>query len=512
MTSRRIGGRDARVAMRTAPLTQETRSIYPGMVGGKYKILSDSDIQKIHQTACDILEKIGFADALPSTIAYCQKVGAFVNDKGRLCFPKSTIEDAIAKAGRRIPLYAQDPKCDTHPYDGRVYFGTSGAAVNLVDPIANSYTPSTSLDLYHAAKLVDNLDNIHIFQRPMVCRDYPEPFDMDFTTCYVSLRGTRKHVGTSWVDIPQLKASLAMLHDIAGGEEKWRARPFVSISSCFVVPPLKFAQDACRCLEVAVLAGMPALLVSAGQAGATAPAALAGSIALSIAEVLASVIYINAIVQGAPFMFSPWPFVSDLRTGAMSGGSAEQALLMNGTAEMGAYYGFTTCIAAGMADSKMPDYQSGAEKAYTIALNAQSGANMIYEAAGMHASLLGFCHESLILDNDLLGSVMRIVRGVEVNDDSLSFEVIRDTCINGPGHFLGSDQTMRLMQRDYFYPETFDRTSPKEWAANGKPDLIARARAIKEKILALKPHGFISDEMDKQLRKNHPIKFDAKYL
>ena len=77
-----------------------------------------------------------------------------------------------------------------------------------------------------------------------------------------------------------------MLHRIAGDEQQWRARPFVSMSNCFVVPPLRFAQDACRCLEAGVRQGMPVLLLAAGQAGATSPAALAGALVQEVAEVL----------------------------------------------------------------------------------------------------------------------------------------------------------------------------------------------------------------------------------
>ena len=98
-----------------------------------------------------------------------------------------------------------------------------------------------------------------------------------------------------------------MLHMIAGGEDKWRARPFVSQSNCFVVPPLKFATDACRCLEVAVRGGMPVLLLSAGQAGATAPAALAGAVVQEVAEVLAGLVYVNAIKPGRRPSSAPGP-------------------------------------------------------------------------------------------------------------------------------------------------------------------------------------------------------------
>ena len=146
---------------------------------------------------------------------------------------------------------------------------------------------------------------------------------------------------------------------IAGGEDKWRARPFVSQSNCFVVPPLKFATDACRCLEVAVRGGMPVLLLSAGQAGATAPASLAGAIVQEVAEVLAGLVYVNAIKPGAVAIFGTWPFVSDLRTGAMSGGSPEQALLSAACGQMAHFYDLTGGTASGMSDSKIPDAQAG---------------------------------------------------------------------------------------------------------------------------------------------------------
>ena len=105
-----------------------------------------------------------------------------------------------------------------------------------------------------------------------------------------------------------------MLHWIAGGEKQWRERPFVSMSSCFVVPPLRFAEDACACLEAAVRAGMPVLLLAAGQAGATSPASLAGALVQEVAEVLAGLVYVNLIVPQHPAIFGTWPFISDLRT------------------------------------------------------------------------------------------------------------------------------------------------------------------------------------------------------
>ena len=200
---------------------------------------------------------------------------------------------------------------------------------------------------------------MHFYQRAVVPRDIPEASAMDINTCYLSVSGTTKHVGTSWVHPDHMEASLKMLHEIAGGEDKWRARPFVSQSNCFVVPPLKFASDACKCLEVAVHGGMPVLLLSAGQAGATAPAAIAGALVQQVAECLAGLAYVNAIKPGAPAIFGLWCFVSDLRSGAMSGGSPEQVLLSAASAQMAHFYNLTGGTSSGISDAKYPDAQSG---------------------------------------------------------------------------------------------------------------------------------------------------------
>ena len=185
------------------------------------------------------------------------------------------------------------------------------------------------------------------------------------------------------------RAALAMFAVAAGGESKYRARPFSSISCCHVVPPLRFAVESCEALEAAARGGMCITLLSAAQAGATAPAALAGTIVQAVAETLAGLVFVNLIDPLCRANLGTWPFVSDLRTGAMSAGSPELALVVAGCAQMAAFYDLPGSVAAGMTDSKLPDAQSGAEKAYTLALAANAGSTLIMESAGMHASLLG---------------------------------------------------------------------------------------------------------------------------
>ena len=480
----RTGGRAARRAARAQALPDHKRPVRPGMSGGTYNPMTDAEVRRIHETALDALEKIGLADAPPSGVAYLTGAGAILGDDGRIRFPRALVEDTIARANRSITLCARDPKHDLELSGSRVHYGTAGAAVHMVDVDGNSYRESTIQDLYDAARITDALENVHFLQRPMVARDIIDNLEMDLNTIYACCAGTTKHVGTSFSEPHHVKPALEMLHMIAGSEEAWRARPFVLNSNCFVVPPMKFATESCQVMEECIKGGMPVLLLSAGMAGATAPSTVAGAIVQAVAECLAGLVYVNAVKPGHPAVFGTWPFGLDLRTGAMSIGSGEQALLTAGCGQMHRFYDLPGGAAGGASDAKMPDMQSGWEQMCSNLTAGLSGVNMVYEAAGMHASLLGFCHESLILADDLIGQAQRCVRGIEVNDETLALDQIADVVLSGTGHYLGTEQTLGRMESDYVYPTFGDRSSPKEWAENDKPDLIAKAVAKKAEILS----------------------------
>ncbi|MBV2358151.1 trimethylamine methyltransferase family protein [Thalassococcus sp. CAU 1522] len=504
--SRRSGGRSARVALRAAPLAEEIRPIRPGMKGGQYKPLTDAQVARIHEAALQALEEIGLSQAPQSGVEAMTAAGAIQGDDGRLRFPRALVEDMLAKAARNITLNARNPKHDLLLEENRVYFGTAGAAVHLVDPINRTYRDSTIQDLYDAARIVEQLDNVHFFQRCMVARDITDNLQMDLNTVYACVSGTSKHIGTSFSEPSHVAPCMDLIHEIAGGEDAWRARPFISNSNCFVVPPMKFAEESCVAMEHCIRAGMPVLLLSAGQAGATAPAPIALAIVQAVAECLAGVVYVNSIAPGHPAIFGTWPFVSDLRTGAMSGGSAEQALLTAGCAQMHRFYGLPGGAAAGISDSKLPDMQAGWEQGITNVMAGLAGLNMVYEAVGMHASLLGFCLESLVLGDDILGQALRAVRGIDVTEDSVSLDAMKAVCLGGPGHYLGTDQTLALMQTEYTYPKLGNRMSPKEWEEAKKPDLLANAVARKQAILD-STGSLMPRELDRAIRARWPIHF-----
>jgi len=505
----RSGGRAARRAARAAPLADHLRPIRAGLSGGTYNPLTTLQVDQIHRVALDALESIGLADAPPSGVDYLLGAGAILGDDGRIRFPRALIEDTIARANRSMTLHGRDPAHDLELSGARVHYGTAGAAVHLVEVDGRNYRESTVQDLFDAARIADRLDNIHFLQRPMVCRDITDMTQMDYNSIFACVSGTTKHIGTSFSAPECVTPGIEMLHMIAGGEKAWRARPFVSNSNCFVVPPMKFATESCEAMELCIKAGMPVLLLSAGMSGATAPSTIAGAIVQATAECLAGLVYVNAVKPGAPAIFGTWPFGLDLRTGAMSIGSGEQALLSAGCGQMHRFYDLPGGAAGGASDSKLPDMQAGWEQMCSNLTAGLSGVNMVYEAAGMHASLLGFCHESLILGDDIIGQALRCVRGIEVTDETMALDQMADVCMNGPGHYLGTDQTLSGMQTNCVYPTLGSRTSPKEWVELGKPDLIAQATAHKEEILATAPAAALAPELDAAIRDRFNIHLPA---
>lgn len=499
MTRRR--GRDRRrEERRRAPVAAVT----PGCPGGCYRPLSDSDVTAIHRCVMRLMEEVGFSGAIPPMVERVTQRGGRVCGNGRLHFPASLVEEVLRRSRRSFVAWGQTREHDLDIADGRVHFGSGGASPNIIDLETGRYRSATVRDLHDVARIVDTLDNIHFYDRSLVACDIEDPLAFDINTAYAILAGTAKHVGTSITEARNVEAVVGLFDAIAGGEGQYRQRPFAMLLSCHVVPPLRFAEEALWVLERAIPLGMPVMLVSAGQAGATAPATLAGAVAQAVAEALAGLVYCHLIDPDCVAIIGPKPLVSDLRTGSMCGGSGEQAVAAAAATQMARHYGLPCSVMAGITDSKVPDAQSGYEKACAVTLAAQAGCSMITQSCGMHASLLGAAPESYIIDNDMLGAIMRTVRGIEVNDDTLSVDTVNEV-VTGEGHYLGHSQTLGAMTRDYLYPRLADRQSPGAWEEAGALDIRERARQEARRILRDHRTGHFPRALDRRLRERFPI-------
>ncbi len=499
----RAGGRAARVARRSAP-EPEINPAPPGQVGGRFKPLTEPEIQTIYSYALKYLEELGMGDVPKYLSDVCCRRGAFLNSRGRLCFPKSMIEDIIDMAAKTVTLHGRDPDRSIEVGGNTVHFGTGGAAVQTLDFETGLYRPSTLKDLHDFTRLQDKLENISWFARCCVATDLPDNFDLDVNTAYVLARGTTKPVATSFFLYNHVEPVAKMYDMISGGDEKFSQRPWCFVHISPIISPFKYGEDAVDVCRECLRFNFPVNCITAAQSGATAPAPPAGFLATSVAETLASLAMVNCQKPGHPMVFSNWPFVVDLRTGAFSGGGGETAIMNAASAQITNWLGLPSGVASSMSDAKAVDAQMGAEKGITALAAGLSGANMIFESSGMMASILGCSFEAFVLDNEMHSHIYRMIRGIEVNDDTIGFEAVTNAVL-GTGHFLGDDVTMQAMQRDYFYPRIADRDPPVSWAEKGAPDIRSIAKARAKEILDNHHPQYIPQRVDQDIRRHYNI-------
>lgn len=485
--------------------------VWPGVEGGRYKPLSDGEVALVEDAALQLLETLGLSQAVPSMIEKVTQAGGEMTEDGRLLFPRALVRWAVNEAQRGFKLCGQIPERDLTIEGNRTHMSTGGAAPGVFDLETDTYRDSTLQDLYDAARLVDCMENIHHFSRPVVARDVEDNRLMDINTAYACLIGTSKHVSMSITEPETVPDIAALCYAIAGGEAAFRARPFMTIMVCHVVPPMRFAEDACEVLEAAILAGFPVQLISAGQAGATSPATVAGSLVQAVAETLAGLVFARLVDPQAMAIFAPKPLVADLRTGSMCGGGGEQAVLMAGAAQMGRHFDLPTSSIAGITDAKTLDAQYGAEKCLAVSMAAHAGSNIVTQAAGIHASLLGISLQAYVSDNDMLGNILRSVRGVEATAENIAAEVIADVC-RGAGHYLGELHTFNRMKCDYFYPHIGDRRTPVEWQEDGAKPVGEVAREKTKELLQNHFPSHIDEATDAELRQWFDIRLSRKQI
>jgi len=472
--------------------------------GGCYQPLSDTAAERIIDSAFGILDQIGIADAPPWLAERLLNEGALQRHDGRLTFPRKHVEAALRRISHKVSLPGFDESRGIEIGAGDVHIGTGGAAVQVLDAQTGDYRESTLTDLHQMMSVLNVCDNVHYGIRPLVARDMSTPLDLDINTAYACLQATSKPIGTSF-DTAAHVEPVARLFDLAlGGENRFRKQPFCFAVIVHIVSPLRFAEEGVDIMRAAIDAGMPLQICNAPQAGATSPASLAGSLAQGLAEAIAGAMIVDAIKPGHPCIFAFLPFISDLRTGAMTGGSGESSLTNAAAAQLMQKLDMPSTVSAGMTDSKREDVQAGYEKGYSVALAAHAGAGMINLSVGMLGSIMVASPESLLIDNDMCGAILRTVRGIEVGDDLLDLENI-ERVVSGEGHYLGEPQTLALMKTEYVYPGMGDRQSVDDWIESGSETIWQRAQQRVQTIAEQGLSDHLSKSSDARIREQFNI-------
>lgn len=469
-----------------------------------YNPLTEDDVKRIYSTALDVLENIGMGHVPDFFRDTAISAGCTLSD-GRLRFPRALVDDVVARAGRLKERPARNNAHRVKCHNGTAIYGHGGIAPMVFDFNSGEYRDSTLLDIYDITRLSDKLDNVDVVSESVVPNDIANPFEQDINKAYINLVATQKSFTMSLLSASHV-APIVEMYDLAlGAEGAFRKNPFCTISGCPTVSPLRYDDVQTELLTEAARQGFPVQVVIAPMAGATAPTAMAGTLVQVLAEGLASLIMIDLMIPGAPVVVGLWPFISDLRTGSFVGGGGEAALISAAAGQILNYCGLSGSVSGGITDAKALDSQSGFEKGISAALSSLSGSGLVGESVGMMASLMACSLEAMVIDDEMLGCIKRAKKGIHVNENTLSLNVIADIVEGGAGNYLAHPQTLSMMKSEYYYPKLMDRGSIEEWEKNGRLDMQERSRATVRKVLSSHYPEYITPEVDSKIRDRFPI-------
>ena len=278
----------------------------------------------------------------------------------------------------------------------------------------------------------------------------------------------------AWLDI------IAMAELIAGGPAELALKPFL-LAYLEPVSPLQHSAEVLRKLLLMVDHGLPFVYAPGPVEGASAPVTSAGSLAMANAEVLSGLAIAQLRRKGAPFVWGSGSGPMDMRTMVGTYASPEFMLHCMAMAELAHYYyhlpvwGFSGC-----ADSKLPDMQAGIESALWILWTALSGANLVHDV-GYIESGLTCSYEMMVIGDEVISFVRRLLRGIDLRPETLALEVI--DAVGPGGEYLSTDHTADHF-RSVWYPQLFDRRDYHAWAAAGRPTALDNARDIARQAIA----------------------------
>lgn len=477
-----------------------------GLQGGQYRPLSTEQIQTVHEAALKILEKTGmtYEQGLEDTVKLLEEHGAVIDrDRNNILFPRKMVMEQVAKAPEKVLLCGQTPENDLDLTENRVYMGTGGAAIKILDPETGKARPTTLKDLHDVSCLVDQLSHIHFLVKPCIATDI-DVEDYTVNWFYTCLCGTSKHVMSGVNDEKGLNDVIEMASMIAGGRDKLAKRPFVSTIACFAISPLKLCTQSTRIMQEANRNGIPVALSSAPMAGSTSPLTMAGTLAQLHAEELAGITISQLTRAGAPVLYGGIPGMANLNTMGYLGGAVECGMMNAAIHQLSNYIKVPNYNSSGLSDAKVPDAQAGYEKAFTALLASMGGSNYIHHSAGMLESMLTIALEQFVIDDEIIGNCCRVLKGIDVDADHLALEVIDSV---GPGgNFMMAPHTLTHLRAEYYTGNgVTDRNSREKWEKDGSLDARQRARKIAKKILASPKPSYIPEEIDNAIRERFNI-------
>jgi trimethylamine--corrinoid protein Co-methyltransferase len=445
--------------------------------GPQFAVLSESQLQDLHLAALEVLRRTGIRFHHQEALELLEGAGAFVSDGNLVKFPASLVEDAIGSAPSRIVMCDRDGEPAMALEGTRVYFGTGSDCINLLDPKTGGHRKFTQADIVDGYRLCDALPNIHFVMSIGIPCDVDPDLTYDVQMARM-LETTTKPIVFVTNDRASCQRAIDMAAAVAGGHEALREQQHILLYS-EPSSPLQQSETAIDKLLLMAETELPVVHSPGPQMGALAPITLAGGLAMSVAEILSSLVVHQLTQPGAPFVFGAGIHHMDMRSAQICYASPEFQLTKAAIAELGRWYGLPTWGYAGCSDAKVMDEQAALEAMLSVMAARLSGANLIHDVGYMESGLTT-SFEMIVLTDELVAMMDHFMKGVEVSDDTLLLDELHQV---GPGgHFLDTKQTLKRF-REFWYPSLLDRSIRPQWLEAGATTLGQRLTARVQEIL-----------------------------
>jgi len=436
-----------------------------------FRVLSDDQIEDIYLAALQVLERTGTRVYHEEAVALLREAGCQISDGNLVRIPSWLVKSSLRTAPERITLAGRDrAKRITLEYN-KVYFGTGSDCPFILDPYTDERRRYTFTDVYNAAKIAEALPNIDFHMSLGLTSDVPLK-SYDRHQLLAMLQGTTKPLVITAVDREGLADQYEMACAVLGGPEEFARAPLFVV---YIEPssPLSNSKEALEKILYSAETGIPAIYTPCPICGATGPATMAGLMVQCLAEDLVGVVLSQLKRKGAAVIIGGVVSILDMSTMILSYGAPELSLLSAALTEVAKWLRLPMFSTAGCSDAKVLDEQAAIEGTISIAIAALSGANLVHDVGYLEAGLVG-SFDMLIMSDEIISMVKRIVGGVVVDDEHLATDVIN---LVGPGgNFLAEDHTLKHFKSEFWFPKLIDRSRRETWEQRGSKTLGQRVR------------------------------------
>jgi len=445
----------------------------------KLDMLSESFIDQIVSEALDVLGKTGVLVENDEALRLLADAGC--ECKGRtVLFKEKLVEESLKTTPHSIKVYDRNGDLAMNLEGDEIHFDPGSGALRILDPVTLEERDPVTEDLIRFATLTDALPNLAAQSTEMISFDVPEAMQ-DRYRLYIGLQFSKKPVVTGTFALESFEIMKDMLVAVRGSEESLREKP-LAIFDCCPSPPLKWSNLTCQDLIDASKAGIPAELISMPMTGATSPVTLAGALVQLTAENLSGIVIHQLAHPGSPIIFGGSPAAFDMRKGTTPMGAVETMMINAAHVQIGKHLGLPTHAYMGQSDAKIVDGQAGLETGMGALSAALAGANVI-SGPGMLDFESCQSLEKLVLDNEICGMALRLVRGIEARGDRLGGDLYGD--IYDGAHFLTSKETRQWYREEMYQAgSVIDRDTYDVWMSHGKKSAWDRACEEVERIMS----------------------------